>query len=339
MKELVSIFTATYNHEKYIAECIQSVLDQTYLNWEMIILNDGSNDNTENIIKPFLKDERIKLINQSNVGIFRLNETYNYALSISKGKYIAILDGDDLWEKNKLELQMDFINKNPEIILCWSKSQSISSDKKNNYGIYPQENLDEILFYNNDPIGSILNILFYKNCIPALTILVKKDSLLQIGGFYQGYGLPLVDLPTLYELATVGKFGYIPMVLGKWRIYAKQITKTYPAQMMEGFYNLAKNNFIRFKENKNLHFDVNENKMNYYYKKQLIIAYSRAGRYKLIREDFKNARKDYKKSLLIYGLKEPMWKLRSLIGYIYSFLHLNIEGLSKLLGKQYYSKE
>ena len=102
---VVSIITPTYNHEGYIAQCIESVLSQTYPHWEQIIIDDGSSDRTGDIASQY-KDERIKYIRQNNRGIWRLGELYNEALRLAKGEYIAILEGDDFWPSNKLELQL-----------------------------------------------------------------------------------------------------------------------------------------------------------------------------------------------------------------------------------------
>lgn len=88
---LISIITPTYNHEKYISDCILSVQQQTYSNWEMIIVDDGSTDNTFQVANEIAKiDNRIRLYTQKNIGVFRLGETYNFALSKAEGKYIAI---------------------------------------------------------------------------------------------------------------------------------------------------------------------------------------------------------------------------------------------------------
>ena len=89
----VSIITPTYNHEKYIEDCIKSVLKQTYEDWEMIIIDDASTDNTVKIAEKYEKeDSRIKLIaHEENYGPYRLYETYNEAFNKSKGQFIAIL--------------------------------------------------------------------------------------------------------------------------------------------------------------------------------------------------------------------------------------------------------
>ena len=110
-KPLVSIITPSFNSEKFIAETIQSVQNQTYKNWEMIIVDDCSSDETVAIItKMALQDNRIKLFQSeknSGTGIAR-----NTALEKAKGRYISFLDADDLWKPKKLEKQMDFLKTN-----------------------------------------------------------------------------------------------------------------------------------------------------------------------------------------------------------------------------------
>lgn len=334
---LVSIITPTYNHSKYIDECIKSVQTQTHKNWEMIIIDDGSTDETLKLAQSSAKsDSRIKVVTQENVGIFRLAETYNKALSISNGQYITILEGDDIWESEKLKLQIEVFFKNPEIVLCYGQTTSVSSNKQETYSLSPNPKSNESKYFNNDPIGSILNILLFRNCIPALTIMVKKESLEKIGGFKQSYNLPLVDLPTLYELALIGKFYFIPKTLGSWRIYANQVTKTFPNKITEGFFQLALNFYELNKTQKLVKLNFEKNDIINTYNNLLVISYSRAGRYKLIRKEFKEARKDYWYSIVKYGFHEPIWKIRSIIGIIFSFLHMDVEGISKLLGRKSY---
>ena len=111
MSALVSIITPCYNAEKYVVQCIESVQKQTYSNWEMLIVDDGSTDHSFEVIKTFQKnDGRIKLIQldtNSGAAISR-----NKAIEIAQGDYMAFLDADDLWLPNKLELQILFMQKN-----------------------------------------------------------------------------------------------------------------------------------------------------------------------------------------------------------------------------------
>ena len=108
---LVSIITPAYNAAEYIVETIESVLAQTYPNWEMLIVNDCSKDNTAAIVQSYAtKDKRIKLINlkqNSGAAVAR-----NTAIQNAKGRYIAFLDSDDLWKKDKLQKQLSFMQRN-----------------------------------------------------------------------------------------------------------------------------------------------------------------------------------------------------------------------------------
>lgn len=111
MNDLVSIITPTWNCGRFIEEAIRSIQLQTYTNWEMIIADDCSTDNTQKVIEPFLQhDSRIRYIrNEKNSGAAI---TRNYALREAKGRWIAFLDSDDLWSPNKLERQIKFMEKN-----------------------------------------------------------------------------------------------------------------------------------------------------------------------------------------------------------------------------------
>ncbi len=109
--DLVSIITPVYNAERFVAETIKSVQAQTYTNWEMILVDDVSSDNSEKIIKEFQeKDNRIKYIKlkeNSGAAVAR-----NTAIENARGRYIAFLDSDDLWKSNKLETQINFMKEN-----------------------------------------------------------------------------------------------------------------------------------------------------------------------------------------------------------------------------------
>lgn len=110
MKDLVTIIVPVYNAEKFIVDTIESILSQTYTNWELILVNDCSTDNSTEIIEKYLKDKKIKMItNKVNSGAA---ETRNNGINVSKGRYICFIDADDKWDKEKLEKQINFMNKN-----------------------------------------------------------------------------------------------------------------------------------------------------------------------------------------------------------------------------------
>lgn len=122
MSDLISIITPTYNCGKFIGETIESVINQTYKNWEMIIVDDCSKDNTKDIVNKYAQnDERIKyhlLETNSGAAIARTK-----AMELAKGNYMAFLDSDDLWVENKLEKQLKFMKENNFNFVCTEYEQ------------------------------------------------------------------------------------------------------------------------------------------------------------------------------------------------------------------------
>lgn len=125
----ISIVMASYNYEKYISESIESVLNQTVSNFELIIIDDASKDDSDEIIKKYAKrDARVfYLLHEVNKGLY---ETSNEGLSICRGEYIAFIDSDDIWEKNKLEKQLDILERNHSVDVVYTDASTI--DEKSN---------------------------------------------------------------------------------------------------------------------------------------------------------------------------------------------------------------
>ena len=126
MNPLVSVILPVYNAEKYLDNAIESILNQTLTNFELLIVNDGSNDNSSSIISKFLNsDSRIVLIEQENQGVVK---ALNTALKLCKGKYVARMDADDICVANRLELQTDYLEKNKNIVLVGGQCYTIDED-------------------------------------------------------------------------------------------------------------------------------------------------------------------------------------------------------------------
>lgn len=315
---LVSILTPTYNHEAYISDCIRSVIAQSYTNWEMIIIDDGSTDNTLQIAKDFaVSDARISVYTQLNRGIYNLAETYNTAFSISQGKYIAVLEGDDVWLPEKLQLQITSL-ENSDAILAWGKAYGSSYDLMKIHHIFPMITYDKACFWN-EPIGTVLKILLFTNHIPALTVVIRRDALVDIGGFVQIEDLPTIDLPTWQQLSLKGKFIYCDVPLGHWRSSSNQATKTYTIKLIEGVYCLS---LRMYNENLTLvkSLGVNESQIHNYFKKRLVVNHHYAGKYHLGRGNVKEARKDFLLSISKYGFNKPLWKLKSIVWFVRSYI-------------------
>jgi len=119
---LVTVLMPVYNGEKYLNEAIDSILNQTYTNFEFLIINDGSTDRSVEIIKGY-NDSRIKLIhNKKNMGLVY---TLNRGLALALGKYIVRMDADDISLPNRFKLQLDFMEINTEVALCSGNAMSI----------------------------------------------------------------------------------------------------------------------------------------------------------------------------------------------------------------------
>lgn len=153
---LVSIIVPCYNQEKFISETIQSVINQTYTNWECIIVNDGSSDNSNEVINSLIiNNKRIKLLQQENQGVCVAR---NNGIKNSNGQFILPLDGDDLIDKSYLEKAITYFLNNPDTTLVYCKADRF--DKKNKYWNLPKYN------YKNE---------IWNNCIFCSAIYKRED--------------------------------------------------------------------------------------------------------------------------------------------------------------------
>lgn len=163
---MVSIIMPAYNAEKTIRESIESVISQTFKEWELIIVNDFSTDNTEEIIKEYLSDSRINYIkNNENL---RVAKTRNKGIQESKYKYIAFLDSDDLWKPEKLEIQITFMESN-NIAFTSTDYELITfeGDKLNKYIKAKNKNYKQLLKGNS--IGC-LTVVYNKELIEEVSM-------------------------------------------------------------------------------------------------------------------------------------------------------------------------
>ena len=121
----ISVIIPCYNHGKYLSEAIESVLASTLKDWEIIVVDDGSSDNTEEVAKTYLKDKRIHYLYQSNGG---LPKARNYGISIASGKYILPLDADDKIDSTYLEKGVSFLDNHPEYTLFYCNIRYFGMD-------------------------------------------------------------------------------------------------------------------------------------------------------------------------------------------------------------------
>ncbi len=160
--KLISIITPAYNAEKFIGSTIESVLLQTYQNWEMIIVDDCSTDNTVKVVEEYCNiDSRIRIIKHSkNQGVAAARNT---ALSKAKGEYIAFLDSDDIWMPQKLDSQYHYMEDNDYVLTYTAYQKYISeTNEKGKIITVPKKMTRTAIFYNT--------------AIACLTVMVNKEK-------------------------------------------------------------------------------------------------------------------------------------------------------------------
>ena len=179
LSQTVSIIMPAYNAEKYIAESIRSVLAQSYSNWELIVINDGSTDKTEEIVRAYASDDRIKYILQRNGG---QGKARNKGIKSSTGTLIAFLDSDDLWAENKLELQVRALNE-MGVDLVFSDGFFFTGTDSSNERCKFSENYGRFARFGKFSGPQMFDLLLEHNSIPTLSVLARKSLLLEVGLF------------------------------------------------------------------------------------------------------------------------------------------------------------
>jgi glycosyltransferase involved in cell wall biosynthesis/aminoglycoside phosphotransferase (APT) family kinase protein len=221
---LVSVIIPVYNGERYIEKCLQSVLSQTYKNLEIIVVNDGSTDNTGKIIMKY--SPTVLCLEQDNKGV---GQARNTGIRTARGDYIAFLDADDLWEADKVARQMDIFPRYPSVIAIGCARIDIDSEgvvmshRKSRYTGRPI-NMREILLCKGPVVGLSLSCL-----------VVLKTSLLDAGLFPEDRELS-EDYDCWIRLANKGDFYILPDALCKYRITSNSaihssVDRTYSSQV------------------------------------------------------------------------------------------------------------
>ena len=174
MSELVSIIMPSYNTASFIAKSIQSILAQSYKDWELIIVDDCSTDNTDEVVKPYLSDERIKyFMNEKNSGAA---VSRNRALREAKGKWIAFLDSDDLWMPEKLEKQVSFMEKNGYHFSYTNYAEIDSENQRNGITVTGPKRITKVGMYNYCWPGC-LTVMYDRDAVGLIQIAdIKKNN-------------------------------------------------------------------------------------------------------------------------------------------------------------------
>ncbi len=208
----VSVILPSYNHEKYLAETIESILGQTFGDFEMIIIDDFSGDSSTEIITDYAKrDKRISYrFHRNNQGIAR---SLNEGITLSGDEYFAYCSSDDIWEKERLEIGLEIMERSPEIGLSYSEAMVIDEEDKPTgqkfSSLYPSP--------TGKYSGNLFDTLFGRNIICGSSILIRKSSARGLG--FNEELKYLNDWLYYLEVAEKNKLSYITQPLVKYRVH------------------------------------------------------------------------------------------------------------------------
>lgn len=211
---MVSIIVPLYNAESYISATIQSVIKQTYKDWELIIINDGSTDKSVEKIEPILsQDDRIKLLSIPNAGV---SSARNYGMSLAKGSFIAFLDADDIWHKDKLEVQVTELAKHSNLYWSISNCNTINeagSIIKKNVSKQPNTNnhFNELITWSTESFIAMSGLLIQSSL---------KDKI----QFNQKISSP-ADRDFMIKLSKFSNALYIEQSLWSYRILSNSMSR------------------------------------------------------------------------------------------------------------------
>ena len=212
---LVSVIIPAFNVEKYIEETVSSVLNQTYTNFEIIVIDDSSTDKTPEIIENISKkNSRVKLFSIEHAG--RPAVPRNFGISKAHGELIAFLDSDDLWAKEKLSAQIGILEKYPELIFVYS--MRVTFGKVSLFSPHY-----EVLPLLHKAARSYDDLISKGNSITCSSVLIKKKYLEEVNGFDEDPELKAVEDYDLWlRLSKSGSFGFIPRIHTYYRVHSAQ---------------------------------------------------------------------------------------------------------------------
>jgi len=209
---LVSIIVSSYNHEKYITETIMSAVNQTYQNIELIVIDDGSKDNSPHILKALQKEYAFHLEIRENHGLVK---TLNYILkNLVHGEYVCVLDSDDYYATNKIEKQVELMLKHPEAGLCYSPLQYINANS---------ELLESNVNPNNTKSGYIFKEFFMGKChIPDGGVLIPLEVFKNID--YYDEDVELEDFQLWFKILSKYPVVYLNEKLCYYRTHETNVS-------------------------------------------------------------------------------------------------------------------
>ncbi len=226
---LVSIIVITYNSEKYVIETLVSAKSQTYRNVELIVSDDCSADNTVEICRQWIDENKERFIRTELITALKntgIPANCNRGVKVAHGEWVKFIAGDDLFESNAIELVMDFVNHNPYVKALDSKVKVFNQDLSK---LESMLNEKRSSFFDEDINASsqlklLANNLDNKRLISTLGVFLRHDLITQSGGFDEDYPL-LEDTPMWYKILRSGtKFYFLDDYTLKYRRHSASIS-------------------------------------------------------------------------------------------------------------------
>lgn len=212
----ITVLMPVYNSERFLRESIESILDQTFQDFEFLIINDGSTDHSVDIIKSY-KDSRIRLVhNSKNI---KLIATLNKGIRLAHGEYIVRMDADDISMPDRLEKQFEYMQNNPDIGICGTWATTIG------------DNPGLIMKLPSDPQIIKCQLLFHC-CIVHPSVIIRKGLLLKYKLKYDEEDLYAEDWALWIKSSFYFNLANIPQVLLKYRLNEGSISKKYRSEQM-----------------------------------------------------------------------------------------------------------
>lgn len=233
MSQKITVLMSVYNGEKYLRQAIDSILNQTFKDFEFLIINDGSTDSSVSIIKSY-SDPRIRLIhNKKNIGLTR---SLNKGLRLAKGAFIARIDADDVSLKERLKKQYEVLKMNSDIGLVGSWVRIIN--KKG-------EEIDNWKFnYNSEKIYYLLN---FRNYLAHSSVMFRRELIQSLGGYNEAYKYTQ-DFELWNRISKVTKIYLVKKILVCIRNTSQSLFYKFYEQEKENSYQIVKNNLTQVLE-------------------------------------------------------------------------------------------
>ncbi len=205
MMPLVSVIVASYNHAQYVSDSILSIVNQSYPHLEVIVIDDGSTDNSPAILSELSARYGLRVIRQDNSGIAR---TFNLGISLSKGEYICLTSSDDVWTKEKIGIEVTFMENNPDVAVCGGDANLMNEKSE----------ITKVDWFRASGVLTFERIFVHGEQPPAFTAMIRRAVLADVGWYDPDFAVE--DFYMWLKIAHKGyKIVLLDDVLGYYRVH------------------------------------------------------------------------------------------------------------------------